>query len=413
MKIPLHRVVVHRAFAPGLLCVLVGLGCQAGGDDTAPPVRGQAVVASLDSPSSLPTSHHQIVFSASGPIDGMHCVAIDEPQDPNGWSDNYLCSPTDLGFVWVHADELPLPLMRCTPVTERSEPGSSWAENYLCIPHESPLTLTWSSAGPLLGKECVSFNEPQDPHGWSDNYLCLEAPLVMRFSASGPIEGMTCTLMNELADLAGGWGDNHLCTNKDIGLRWTMDGTLPAGARCNPIVESAEPAETTWHDNFLCVPEEAEAMFAFSSAGPLQGPDWRCTRLLETEDPHTWDDNYLCYREVPLGFQFSSAGPIQGKACTAITETTDVAGTWNDNFLCAERDVGLRWSETGAISGMRCTRIRMSGETGWDDNYLCVPPTSALNFVWSQMGRYANKISVPFAEPADPHANWMDAYLCY
>ncbi|WP_163868039.1 hypothetical protein [Myxococcus eversor] len=394
------------------------MGCQALGDDTEPPAHAEGAVLSVGSPldtSSVFTSFHGVVFSASGPIPGMHCVAISVPEDPYGWSNNYLCSPTDLGFVWHDGSTgVPRPEMRCTIVNERRERfASRWDEKFLCIPHDSPLTITWSSEGPLLGKECVNFKEPEDPHGWEYNYLCLEAPLVMSFSASGPIAGMSCTLMNELADLAGGWGDNYLCTNKDIGLRWSMSGPI-SGLRCTQIHETTEPAANAWHDNYLCVPPEAEAMFIYSEAGPLPGR--LCTQLLEAEDPYTWDDNYLCYHEVPVGLQFSSAGAIPGKACTALLEPSDTAGTWNDNFLCANRDVGLRWSLSGPISGMRCTRIYMPSEpasTGWDDNYLCVPPTSALRFIWSPMGRYANMISVPFAEPSDQHAYWMDSYLCY
>ena len=31
----------------------------------------------------------------------------------------------------------------------------------------------------------------------------------------------------------------------------------------------------------------------WSSAGPIRG--MRCVQWLETADPHTWSDNYLCY----------------------------------------------------------------------------------------------------------------------
>ncbi|MCY0996566.1 hypothetical protein OWM54_05395 [Myxococcus sp. MISCRS1] len=403
--------VVHRAFALGLLCVWLGLGCQAGSGEPEPSAPAER---SVGSPlTSGFTSFHGVVFSASGPIAGMHCLRIAATFDPHGWDDNYLCSPTDLGFFWYDGDTtFPWPDLRCIEMTERGDPAL-WFDKRLCVPHDSPLTMTWSSTGPLPGKECIRFHEPEDPYGWSDNYLCLEAPLVMAFSASGPIAGMSCTSMNEPADAAGGWTDNHLCTNKDIGLRWSINGELP-GMRCTQIHESAEPAYNAWHDNYLCVPPEAEAMFSYSSAGPLPGR--LCTQLLEADDPYTWDDNYLCYHEVPVNLEFSSAGQMPGKVCTALTETSDVAGTWLDNYLCAQRDVGIRWSLGGPISGMRCTRIWMNGEgvaTGWNDNYLCLPPTSALNFVWSPMGRCANKISVPFDESADPHAHWMDSYLCY
>ncbi len=41
-------------------------------------------------------------WTCDGPIAGQHCVALAEPSDPDGWSNNYLCSRTDLG-VRAHA----------------------------------------------------------------------------------------------------------------------------------------------------------------------------------------------------------------------------------------------------------------------------------------------------------------------
>ena len=67
-------------------------------------------------------------------------------------------------------------------------------------------------------------------------------------------------------------------------------------------------------------------------AGPIAGQ--RCTRILETADPHTWADNYLCVPpDSPYNFQWSSAGPVGGKECVQWIEPAD-PHTWNDNFLC-------------------------------------------------------------------------------
>ena len=70
-------------------------------------------------------------------------------------------------------------------------------------------------------------------------------------------------------------------------------------------------------------------------AGPIAGQ--KCTRILETADPHTWADNYLCApQDSPYSFQWSSAGPVGGKECIQWLEPAD-PHTWHDNFLCNQR----------------------------------------------------------------------------
>jgi hypothetical protein len=87
---------------------------------------------------------------------------------------------------------------------------------------------------------------------------------------------------------------------------------------------------------------------------------------------------------------------------------------WADNNLCTSQDLGIKWSNGGQISGMRCTQIIESAEpTGhtWYDNYLCVPNTSPLTFQWSSNGPISGLSCIQISEPSD-HDTWGDNYLC-
>ncbi|MBZ4417082.1 cytochrome c peroxidase [Myxococcus sp. RHSTA-1-4] len=352
-----------------------------------------------------------LAFSDHGPIPGMSCVSVNESADPAGWSDNYLCSPRPEGLAWSSAG--PIAGMRCTQVSEAAEPPeTTWNDNYVCVPTSSTLNFTWSMAGPVAGKACVRFHEPADPQPWMDNYLCYDEPLRLRFSAEGAISGMVCTLTNELYDTAGGWSDNYLCANKDVGLRWSMGGPI-SGMRCTQVNEGLEPPETTWNDNYVCVPPESDVLLSYSMAGPVAGLS--CVVLNEPRDPHSWGDNNLCFREEPLALTFSAAGAPAGQSCISVNEGADPGGTWSDNYFCANRDIGMRWGSAGPIAGMRCTQVNEPAEpvsTTWNDNYLCVPPASSVTFTWSYSGPLAGRTCARWYEAADPHS-WGDNYLCY
>jgi hypothetical protein len=111
-------------------------------------------------------------------------------------------------------------------------------------------------------------------------------------------------------------------------------------------------------------------IFAWSCAGPL--PGMTCVQTLETADPNTWHDNYVCSM-IPLGLRWSSAGPIHGMRCTQLYEYAD-PHTWNDNYLCipSVSNVHLAWSEAGPLAGMQCVQfLEPSDPHTWNDNYLC------------------------------------------
>jgi hypothetical protein len=70
-------------------------------------------------------------------IPGMFCTKVDEPIDPHGWDDNFLCSTRDLGLRWSSlgpsaewfapsSKRLPIPMAGATIIcAPRKTMGSS------------------------------------------------------------------------------------------------------------------------------------------------------------------------------------------------------------------------------------------------------------------------------------------------
>uniref|UniRef100_A0A7M5UZL0 Cnidarian restricted protein n=1 Tax=Clytia hemisphaerica TaxID=252671 RepID=A0A7M5UZL0_9CNID len=120
----------------------------------------------------------------------------------------------------------------------------------------------------------------------------------------------------------------------------------------------------------------------------------------------------------PQDFRWSFAGPIRGMHCTQILETAD-PHTWKDNYLCHKTGpkylpVGMKWKSSGPIKNMRCTRIiEIADPHTWRDNFLCVPRNSPFLFEWSMAGPNAGKDCIQWKEPAEPAKHyWNDNYLC-
>lgn len=108
-------------------------------------------------------------WSFKGPLEGQHCVQIEEPSDPHAWHDNYLCSKLDYGLEWSYRGKKSG--MVCTAFKEPAEPKEhAWGDNYLCAPED--YGLSFSNDGPTEGKRCVQIYEGSDPDTWDDNYLC-------------------------------------------------------------------------------------------------------------------------------------------------------------------------------------------------------------------------------------------------
>jgi hypothetical protein len=109
-------------------------------------------------------------FSTNGPIADMSCTLINEPSDPNGWDNNYLCSERQIGLKWSHQG--PISGMTCINFNEGADPDT-WTDNHLCTPEN--WGLVFSRNGAVSGKKCISVAEPNDPHAWADNFLCWDA----------------------------------------------------------------------------------------------------------------------------------------------------------------------------------------------------------------------------------------------
>ena len=162
---------------------------------------------------------------------------------------------------------------------------------------------------------CTSLRETADPHSWNNNYLCASEALGIRFKTAGKLEGMDCVNLNEEADREGTWFDNYLCLPKSSEFRfvWSSEGIID-GKECLSMHEEKEPYINSWWDNFLCVEEKGEDSYSdslklkFHTAG--EGPGF-CTRINQSADPHTSNDNYLC-SNLFLGLKFHSAGKISG-----------------------------------------------------------------------------------------------------
>ncbi|PTL82626.1 M10 family metallopeptidase domain-containing protein [Vitiosangium sp. GDMCC 1.1324] len=134
-------------------------------------IKRNLTMDDVDGIKSLYGVRSTLSWDSSAPISGKYCTQIHEAADPDTWTDNYLCSDSNLGIQWSSAG--PIAGMRCTQITEGTEPASStWNDNYLCVPTSSPYLFQWSSAGPILGKSCVMWHEFADSHTWDDNFLC-------------------------------------------------------------------------------------------------------------------------------------------------------------------------------------------------------------------------------------------------
>merc|ERR1711939_1174753 len=96
----------------------------------------------------------------------------------------------------------------------------------------------------------------------------------------------------------------------------------------------------------------------WSSAGPIGG--MRCTQILESSDPDTWNDNYLCYERCQLtklevlnpdsysptyeGTQV--IGVVSGGSC--LGEATHTISL--ESVDTVEESVGVEVSETNEIN---------------------------------------------------------------
>lgn len=370
---------------------------------------------------SCDRSAGELTFSCDGPNANTTCVNVNEPGDPNSWSDNFVCTANDWGLRW--SADGPIAGMECTNVTESAEPNASaWSNDFMCVPPQSPLALSWNNAGPIAGQTCVQWNEPSDPHSWSDNHLCYAPRLVFSdgdftFAGNGAPAELDCVNVNEPSD-PNTWNDNFFCAKPELklGMRWSFAGPLN-DFECAPVNESAEHDPAAWADNFLCVPPQSPVRFTFHSAGPLEGQS--CTRWFEWSDrAGSWGDNFMCAEPVndfSSGlFTFSADGPNEGSNCVAVGDPDDRHG-WADDYLCTNDPLLLpRFSSHGALSAMDCVGLSapFDDHASWSDDFLCLPKGAEYALSWSTTGALAGQTCVRFYEREDLGGGWPDTYLC-
>lgn len=213
----------------------------------------------------------------------MTCTQINEPSDPDTWSDNYLCTSRPIGLQWSYAGKIDG--MNCTSLNVPSEPGAqAWADNYLCLPSNSAYTLTWSTSGPVANKSCVQISEAADHDGWTNNYLCFDpavtvvtgsptnssiltadpatgtAPLSVKFTANvnqglGVFQidfgdnslSQTFACTQGVANCPSSWTVNHTYASngqytaklQSLGTSDTIDANCAAGSDCATIIGAA------------------------------------------------------------------------------------------------------------------------------------------------------------------------------
>jgi SAM-dependent methyltransferase len=161
--------------------------------------------------------------------------------------------------------------------------------------------LRWSFDKWIPGMFCTKVDEPIDPHGWDDNFLCSTRDLGLRWSSLGPVSGMVCTQFEETSD-PDGWGDNYLCAPQDYGFKWSMKGTIK-GMQCLQITEPYDPH--TWKDNFLCWPA-AGASPLNAVVSPPQDPTDVINLIRARHD-------YQSYLELGQGAKEDNFDAIGGK----------------------------------------------------------------------------------------------------
>ncbi len=135
-------------------------------------------------------------WSSEGAIEGLNCSQIGEStslfgttQDPNGWSNNYLCSNWDLKLMWAPL-RFPFPNAGRVMISEPKDThhGAEWTGLLLSMGLPSAdnmvafyrLGIEWSHQGPIADKNCVQWTEEEEPaeSGWNDNYLCWKRSAV-------------------------------------------------------------------------------------------------------------------------------------------------------------------------------------------------------------------------------------------
>lgn len=144
------------------------------------------------------------------------------------------------------------------------------------------------------------------------------------------------------------------------------------------------------------------------------GANWPWNAFIQKVKDACGDAPPSCDRTTG-DFTFSCDGVQPAQTCVLMDEPGD-PHSWGDNYFCSKRDLGLRWSNAGAIAGMDCVNVHEASEpaaSAWADNFLCAPKQSPFIFSCSSTGPIAGKQCVHLNETLDLANSWNDNFICF
>lgn len=161
------------------------------------------------------------VWSQSGPVPGMHCVAVRGALDPGLWPQTHFCTRAFVGMRW--SSNGAIPGMSCIAWHESADPDWNNQRHFLCFPLQGPWMnivsdlVFFTSGSPPSGLGCLAIRNDLKPpgSGWDNNFLCVG------FGFEVP-ENATCLNCNS-ADLFNG-------PLLRFDLRDPFDGVRPASS---------------------------------------------------------------------------------------------------------------------------------------------------------------------------------------
>eukprot|EP00118_Oscarella_pearsei_P022172 m.253094 g.253094 ORF g.253094 m.253094 type:complete len:2506 (+) comp40365_c0_seq1:62-7579(+) len=192
-------------------------------------------------------------WSNNGPIDGMRCTAVVEPEKKY-WGENHnVCLPRWFPFhlVWSH-NGLPNGFDQ-NDCVEWNVPGDgSWNRNYLCsvqLP-SFPVDFEYFNTGPINMDDfhhCVNFGLDSRKESWRDNRLCMKTKCDFIF-ATEPVTGMNCAMWQRAKNSL---TNNYFCTPKwwSYQLEYFPNGAPHEDLDC---IDISEPLDKNFTTGSLC-----------------------------------------------------------------------------------------------------------------------------------------------------------------
>lgn len=287
-----------------------------------------------------------------------NCIKIDQPRDRE-WGTRYLCyKPALKNFNIKWSRDGPITGHDCiNTIMPYERSAAIWANSFLCVPQSSVLRLIWSTR-PLNGRKCLAMRERRS------YFLCGELKY-------GKIDGGWSR-----------WSSWRACSHKcGGGFRMrerSCDSPTPkyGGVTCRGDYYESSACNTGRCPEFPSWPDDFKFLFIGFTPRRKQ-----CIPIYERYQYSTWARAKLCWpsnkRQIVL--RWSDSGKIKDMHCTRITERSGRLQSygWRDNYLCTKNTpYNFRWSTNGPIRGLKCLQWYnpiMATRNHWQNNYLCAP----------------------------------------